>query len=64
MNIFILILTLSTAHGVTIYSIPGFASADACATAAIKWGADIETRFHSGASAVCVKQDWKQGDRL
>src|SRR5947208_8068965 len=44
---------LRSVHGVTIYSVPGFTSGDACAVAALKWGADIEKRFHSEGSAVC-----------
>jgi len=54
MNTFVLILTLFAARGATIYSVPGFTSEEACTFAAKKWGADIDTRFHTPASAVCV----------
>jgi len=54
MNSFVLILTLFAAHGATIYSVPGFTSEESCTFAAKKWGADIDTRFHTPASAVCV----------
>jgi hypothetical protein len=56
MNAFVLILTLYTTHGVTIYSVPGF-SEGACAYAVINWNADIEKRFHTQGSAVCAKQN-------
>ena len=56
MNTFVLILTLVTVHGTNVYSIPGFASSDACASAALKWGADIERRFSVSPSAICAKQ--------
>jgi hypothetical protein len=56
MNTFVLILTLYTSHGVTIYSVPGFTQG-ACAYAATNWSADIEKRFNTQGSAVCAKQD-------
>jgi hypothetical protein len=56
MNAFVLILTLYTSHGVTIYSVPGFTQG-ACAYAATNWSADIEKRFNTQGSAICAKQD-------